>query len=192
HIDVMDNHYVPNLSFGPMVIQALRNKIPPDVFFDVHLMVQPVDNIALSCIDAGAQLVSFHLDACTHVHRTIHLLKSKGIKVGLAFNPAQSLEGLEWVLADLDLVLLMMVNPGFGGQTLISSVLPKIQRVRQMIDNLQKPIRIQVDGGIYRENIYLPQQAGADTFVVGSGIFKQPSYHQAIHQLRQELLNHPY
>ena len=191
HFDVMDNHYVPNLSFGPMICQALKplskkadgTPIP----IDVQLMVQPVDDLALSFAKAGANLISFHPDASTHVHRTLQLIRAQGCQVGLAFNPAEPLAALEWMLEDLDLVLIMSVNPGFGGQSFIPSGLKKIEAVRRMIERCGKPIRLEVDGGIKPSNIKQVAQAGADTFVAGSAIFGQPDYADVVQQFRQAL-----
>jgi ribulose-phosphate 3-epimerase len=185
HFDVMDNHYVPNLTFGPMVCQALRkhSRVP----IDVHLMVQPVDALAQSFAKAGADLVSFHPDASTHVDRTLQLIKAEGCKAGLVFNPAASLDVLEWVIDKLDLVLIMSVNPGFGGQSFIESALRKIEKARALIDATGRDIRLEVDGGIKVDNIRRVADAGADTFVAGSAIFSQPDYKGVIDAMRAEL-----
>jgi len=186
HFDVMDNHYVPNLSFGPMVCQALRKH--SSVPIDVHLMVQPVDALACAFAQAGADLISFHPDASTHVDRSLQLIHAEGCKAGLVFNPAQPLEVLEWVIDRVDLVLIMSVNPGFGGQSFIDSALRKIERARKIIDASGRDIRLEVDGGIKVDNIRRAADAGADTFVAGSAIFAAPDYRQVITAMRQELL----
>lgn len=191
HFDVMDNHYVPNLSFGPMVCQAIKpHARTPDgqpVPVDVHLMVQPVDDLAAAFARAGADLISFHPDASTHVHRSIQAITAQGCKAGLVFNPAASLDILEWVLDDIDLVLIMSVNPGFGGQSFIDSALRKIEQVREKIDRHGKDIRLEVDGGIKIDNIRRAADAGADTFVAGSAIFGASSYRDVIDAMRQQL-----
>ena len=185
HLDVMDNHYVPNLSFGPMVCQALRKHTTVPI--DVHLMVQPVDALAAAFADAGADLISFHPDASGHVHRSIQAIKARGCQAGLVFNPAASLDVLDWVIDDIDLVLVMSVNPGFGGQSFIDSALRKIEAVRRRIDASGKDIRLEVDGGIKVDNIRSAADAGADTFVAGSAIFGQPDYRAVIAQMRSRL-----
>lgn len=191
HFDVMDNHYVPNLTFGPMVCQALKPhaKTPEGkaVPIDVHLMVQPVDALAAAFADAGADLISFHPDASGHVHRSVQAIKSKGCQAGLVFNPAQPLDVLDWVIEDIDLILIMSVNPGFGGQSFIDSALRKVEAARQRITASGKDIRLEVDGGIKADNIRLVADAGADTFVAGSAIFGKPDYRAVIHAMRQAL-----
>ena len=187
HFDVMDNHYVPNLTIGPMVCKALRD-FGIKEFIDVHLMIDPVDELAQSFIKAGADLVSFHPEASKHIHRSIHAIKDKGCKAGLVFNPATSLSALENVLDDIDLVLIMSVNPGFGGQSFINSSLDKIAQVREMIDSSGKDIRLEVDGGINKETIGLASKAGADTFVAGSAIFNTENYEQTISELRSKIV----
>ena len=191
HFDVMDNHYVPNLSFGPMVCQALRkHAVKADgtpVPIDVHLMVQPVDALALAFAQAGADLISFHPDASAHVDRTLQVIKGAGCQAGLVFNPAQPIDVLEWVLDKVDLVLVMSVNPGFGGQSFIASALRKIERLRKIIDASGRDIRLEVDGGIKIDNIRRAADAGADTFVAGSAVFGQPDYAQVIGAMRAEL-----
>ena len=187
HFDVMDNHYVPNLTIGPMVCKALRD-FGIKEFIDVHLMIDPVDQLAQSFIQAGADLVSFHPEASKHIHRSIHAIKDKGCKAGLVFNPATSLSALENVLDDIDLVLIMSVNPGFGGQSFIHSSLDKIAQVREMIDSSVKDIRLEVDGGINKETIGLASKAGADTFVAGSAIFNTENYEQTISELRSKIV----
>ena len=191
HFDVMDNHYVPNLSFGPMICEALRkHAVKPDgarVPIDVHLMVQPVDTLAQAFAKAGADLISFHPDASTHVDRTLQLIQAAGCQAGLVFNPATPLDVLEWVIERLDLVLVMSVNPGFGGQSFIPGALKKIERIRTLIDRSGRDIRLEVDGGIKPDNIRAVADAGADTFVAGSAIFGQPSYKAVIDAMRARL-----
>jgi ribulose-phosphate 3-epimerase len=176
HFDVMDNHYVPNLTIGPLVCEALR-KHGVTAPIDVHLMVEPVDRIVPDFAKAGASLISFHPEASRHVHRTIQLIKSSGCQAGVVLNPATPVEALDYVLEDLDLVLLMSVNPGFGGQSFIPSTLEKLRIVRQRIDAIiartGKSIRLEVDGGVKTDNIAEIAKAGADTFVAGSAIFGQ-------------------
>ncbi|RUP23542.1 MAG: ribulose-phosphate 3-epimerase [Curvibacter sp.] len=191
HFDVMDNHYVPNLTFGPMVCQALKpHARTPEgaaVPIDVHLMVQPVDALAAAFAEAGADYISFHPDASGHVHRSIQAIKSQGVKAGLVFNPAQPLDVLDWVIEDLDLILIMSVNPGFGGQSFIDSALRKIEDVRRRIEASGKDIRLEVDGGIKVDNIARVAAAGADTFVAGSAIFGKPDYRAVIDAMRAQL-----
>ena len=185
HFDVMDNHYVPNLTFGPMVCQALRKH--STVPIDVHLMVQPVDALATAFARAGADLISFHPDAGPHVDRTLQLIRAEGCRAGLAFNPATPLDVLEWVIDKVDLVLVMSVNPGFGGQGFIDSALRKVERARRLIDASGRDIRLEVDGGIKADNIRRVADAGADTFVAGSAVFGAASYAQAIGAMRSAL-----
>ena len=185
HFDVMDNHYVPNLTVGPMVCQALRKVT--DAPLDVHLMVQPVDALAQAFAKAGANLVSFHPDASTHVDRTLQLIRAEGCQAGLVFNPAASLDVLQWVIDKVDLVLIMSVNPGFGGQSFIDSALRKVEQARRLIDASGRDIRLEVDGGIKVDNIRRVADAGADTFVAGSAIFGQPDYQAVIAAMRAEL-----
>ena len=191
HFDVMDNHYVPNLTFGPMICQAIKpHAKKPDgtpVPMDVHLMVEPVDALAAAFADAGADYISFHPDASAHVHRSIQAIRSKGCKPGLVFNPAAPLDVLDWVIDDIDLVLIMSVNPGFGGQSFIDSALRKIEDVRRRIDATGKDIRLEVDGGIKTDNIRQVADAGADTFVAGSAIFGKPDYAGVISAMRAQL-----
>ena len=187
HFDVMDNHYVPNLTIGPMVCKALREYGIKE-FIDVHLMIDPVDELAQRFIEAGADLISFHPEASTHVHRSIHAIKDKGCKAGLVYNPATPLNTLENVLDDIDLVLIMSVNPGFGGQSFIHSSLDKITQARKMIDKSGKDIRLEVDGGINNDTIGLASAAGADTFVAGSAIFNTENYEQTISELRSKIV----
>ena len=186
HFDVMDNHYVPNLTIGPMVCKALRDYGIKE-FIDVHLMIDPVDELAQSFIKAGADLISFHPEASKHIHRSIHAIKDKECKVGLVYNPATPLHTLENVVDDIDLVLIMSVNPGFGGQSFIHSSLEKISQVRKMIDDSGKDIRLEVDGGINKDTIGLASKAGADTFVAGSAIFNTENYEQTISELRSKI-----
>jgi ribulose-phosphate 3-epimerase len=185
HFDVMDNHYVPNLTFGPMVCEALRPHC--SVPIDVHLMVQPVDALAQGFAKAGANLISFHPDASTHVDRTLQLIHAEGCQAGLVFNPAASLDVLEWVIDKVDLILIMSVNPGFGGQSFIDSALRKIEQARRLIERSGRDIRLEVDGGIKVGNIRRAADAGADTFVAGSAIFGQPDYKRVIDDMRREL-----
>jgi ribulose-phosphate 3-epimerase len=191
HFDVMDNHYVPNLTFGRMVCQALKpHAKKPDgtpVPIDVHLMIQPVDALAGAFIDAGADLVSFHPDASAHVHRSVQAIKARGAKAGLTFNPAEPLDVLDYLIDDIDLILIMSVNPGFGGQSFIDSALRKIEAAKKRIEASGKDIRLEVDGGIKVDNIRRVADAGADTFVAGSAIFGKPDYKRVIDQMRVAL-----
>ena len=191
HFDVMDNHYVPNLTFGPMICQALRkhavNSAGARVPIDVHLMVQPVDALAQAFAEAGADIISFHPDSSIHVDRTVQLIHGAGCKAGVVFNPAMPIDLLEWVIDKIDLVLLMSVNPGFGGQSFIDSTLRKAEQVRQLIDASGRDIRLEVDGGIKVDNIRRVADAGADTFVAGSAIFGQKDYKKVIDAMRAEL-----
>ena len=183
HFDVMDNHYVPNLTIGPLVCEALRRH-GVTAPIDVHLMVEPVDRLVPDFAKAGATLISFHPEASRHVHRTIQLIRGAGCQAGLVLNPATPLDVLDHVLEDLDLVLLMSVNPGFGGQAFIPSALDKLRRVRERIDATGRPIRLEIDGGVKPDNIGAIAAAGADTFVAGSAIFGQPDYAQVISAMR--------
>ena len=191
HFDVMDNHYVPNLTFGPMVCHALKPHAKTaggaPVPIDVHLMVQPVDALAAAFAEAGADSISFHPDAVHHVHRSIQAIRSSGAKPGLVFNPAEPLDVLDWVIEDIDVILIMSVNPGFGGQTFIDSALRKIEDVRRRIDVCGKDIRLEVDGGIKEDNIRRVAAAGADTFVAGSAIFGKKDYKGVIDTMRAQL-----
>ena len=186
HFDVMDNHYVPNLTIGPMVCQALRDH-GVTAPIDVHLMVEPVDALIGMFADAGASVISFHPDASIHVDRSLQLIRDAGCRAGLVFNPAAGLEPLRYVMDKVDLVLLMSVNPGFGGQSFIPSTLPKLREARALIDAAGLPIRLEVDGGVSAANIREIAEAGADTFVAGSAIFNQPDYQGVIDKMRQEL-----
>ena len=191
HFDVMDNHYVPNLTFGPMVCQALKPHAQTAagvaVPVDVHLMIEPVDALAAAFADAGADFISFHPDASGHVHRSMQAIRGEGVERGLVFNPAEPLDVLDWVIDDIDLILIMSVNPGFGGQSFIDSALRKIEAVRRRIDACGKDIRLEVDGGIKGENIRRVADAGADTFVAGSAIFGKPDYRTVIDSMRAAL-----
>ena len=185
HFDVMDNHYVPNLTFGPTVCQALRKH--SSVPIDVHLMVQPVDALALAFAQAGADLISFHPEASAHVDRSLQLIHGAGVKAGLVFNPATPLDMLEWVIDKIDLILIMSVNPGFGGQSFIDMALKKIERARKLIDQSGRDIRLEVDGGIKVDNIRRVADAGADTFGAGCASFGQADYKAVIAAMRREL-----
>lgn len=184
HFDVMDNHYVPNLTIGPMVCEALR-KHGVTAPIDVHLMVEPVDRLIPDFAKAGASMITFHPEASRHVHRTVQLIKSHGCQAGLVLNPATPVEVLDWVLDELDMVLLMSVNPGFGGQAFIPSSLDKLRAVRAMIDRTGKPIRLEIDGGVKADNIAEIAAAGADTFVAGSAIFNASDYADVIARMKQ-------
>ena len=191
HFDVMDNHYVPNLTFGPMICSALKpHAKKPDgtpVSIDVHLMVQPVDSLAAAFADAGADYISFHPEASSHVHRSVQAIKARGCKAGLVFNPATLLDVLDWMIDEIDLILIMSVNPGFGGQSFIDSALRKIEQARARIDASGRDIRLEVDGGIKIDNIVRVAAAGADTFVAGSAIFGQPDYRAVMDAMRAAL-----
>ncbi len=191
HFDVMDNHYVPNLTFGPMICQALKPHAKTAagvaVPVDVHLMIEPVDALAAAFADAGADYISFHPDASAHVHRSVQAIKSKGVKAGLVFNPAASLDVLDWMIDEIDLILIMSVNPGFGGQSFIDSALRKIEEARKRIDASGKDIRLEVDGGVKVDNIRRVADAGADTFVAGSAIFGKSDYAAEIAKMRANL-----
>ena len=186
HFDVMDNHYVPNLTIGPLVCEALR-KHGITAPIDVHLMVEPVDRIVPDFAKAGASVISFHPEASRHVDRTIQLIKSHGCQAGLVLNPATPLEVLDYTLENLDLVLVMSVNPGFGGQGFIDSALRKIEAIRKRIDSSGKAVRLEVDGGVKADNIGRIAAAGADTFVAGSAIFNAPDYADVIAKMRAEV-----
>jgi ribulose-phosphate 3-epimerase len=194
HFDVMDNHYVPNLTIGPLVCEAIRPhaiKNGKPAMIDVHLMIEPVDRIVPDFAKAGANLISFHPEASTHVHRTLSLIKDNGCQAGLVLNPASPIHLLDHALDQIDLVLLMSVNPGFGGQSFIPSTLTKITQVRKMLDQYRetsgRSIRLEVDGGIKIDNIAAIAKAGADTFVAGSAIFDKPNYRDVIEAMRKEI-----
>ena len=186
HFDVMDNHFVPNLTIGPMICEALRD-YGIEAPIDVHLMVQPVDRLIPDFAKAGASYITFHPEASTHVHRTIGLIKEQGCKAGIVFNPATPLTWLEHLIDDLDMVLLMSVNPGFGGQTFIESSLEKLRQARQMIDESGREIRLEIDGGVKTGNIGEIAAAGADTFVAGSAIFGSDNYAATIAEMKSEI-----
>jgi ribulose-phosphate 3-epimerase len=186
HFDVMDNHYVPNLTIGPMVCKALRDH-GVTAPIDVHLMVQPVDVLIGMFADAGASYITFHPDASTHVDRSLQLVRDAGCKSGLVFNPATPLEALRYVMDKVDMILLMSVNPGFGGQKFIPATLGKLREARQLIDDSGFDIRLEVDGGVGPGNIAEIASAGADTFVAGSAIFNQPDYGLVIDHMRSKL-----
>jgi ribulose-phosphate 3-epimerase len=186
HFDVMDNHYVPNLTIGPMVCSALR-KYGITAPIDVHLMVKPVDRIIGDFIEAGASFITFHPEASEHVDRSLQLIKAGGCKAGLVFNPATSLDCLKYVMDKIDMVLLMSVNPGFGGQKFIPKTLDKLREARALIDASGLPIRLEIDGGVNVSNIGEIARAGADTFVAGSAIFGAPDYAEVIKVMRNEL-----
>ena len=189
HFDVMDNHYVPNLTFGPIICQALRNYgITAPI--DVHLMVKPVDRLIPDFAKAGATYITFHPEATEHIDRTLQLIKSSGCKAGIALNPATPLNYLDYIMDKLDLILVMSVNPGFGGQSFITTMLEKIYQVKQRIALANRPIRLQVDGGVNVENIAQIAEAGADMFVAGSAIFSQPNYRSVIQAMREQLAKH--
>ena len=186
HFDVMDNHYVPNLTIGPMVCKALRDygiKAP----IDVHLMVSPVDRLIEDFAAAGASYITFHPEASQHVDRSLQLIQKAGCKAGLVFNPATTLDAASYVMDKLDMILLMSVNPGFGGQSFIPSTLSKLTEARELIDSTGRDIRLEVDGGVNVKNIAEIAKAGADTFVAGSAIFNQPDYAAVISEMRSEL-----
>ncbi len=185
HFDVMDNHYVPNLTIGPLVCQAIRPHVSAPI--DVHLMVKPVDRIIPDFAKAGANIITFHPEASEHIDRSLQLIRDHGCKAGLAFNPGTPLHYLEHVMDKLDIILLMSVNPGFGGQSFIPHTLKKIAAVRKLIDETGRDIMLEVDGGIKVDNIAAVAATGADTFVAGSAIFGQPNYHDVINAMRAEL-----
>ena len=186
HFDVMDNHYVPNLTMGPMVCKALRN-FGITAPIDVHLMVEPVDSLVPQFADAGASIITFHPEASRHIDRTLQLIKSHGCQAGLVFNPATPLTYLDYVLDKIDVVLLMSVNPGFGGQKFIPATLDKLAAARRMIEQSGLPIRLEIDGGVNADNIAEIAMAGADMFVAGSAIFNAPDYKKVIDKMRAAL-----
>ena len=186
HFDVMDNHYVPNLTIGPMVCRSLRDYGIKD-FIDVHLMIQPVNDLAKSFAEAGADLISFHPEAVENIHETIELIKSHECKVGIAINPDTSLSVLEDIIQDIDLILLMSVYPGFGGQTFIETTIEKIQDAKKLIETQSRPIFLEVDGGINHETIGKVASAGANVFVAGSAIFGSADYAETIQDFRQKI-----
>jgi len=186
HFDVMDNHFVPNLTIGPLVCEALR-KHGVTAPIDVHLMVEPVDRLIPDFAKAGASIITFHPEASIHIDRTLQLIKDNGCQAGLVFNPATPLSHLDYVMDKVDIILLMSVNPGFGGQSFIPSALDKLRQVRKMIDASGRNIRLEIDGGVKTDNIRAIKAAGADTFVAGSAIFSQPDYKKVIDEMRAEL-----
>ena len=186
HFDVMDNHFVPNLTIGPLVCEALR-KHGVTAPIDVHLMVEPVDRLIPDFAKAGASIITFHPEASMHIDRTLQLIKDCGCKAGLVFNPGTPLHYLDYVMDKLDMILLMSVNPGFGGQSFIPSALDKLRQVRARIDDSGLNIRLEIDGGVKTDNIRAIKAAGADTFVAGSAIFSQPDYKKVIDEMRAEL-----
>ncbi|WP_320823691.1 ribulose-phosphate 3-epimerase [Reinekea sp.] len=186
HFDVMDNHYVPNLTIGPMVCQALR-KHGVTAPIDVHLMVSPVDRLIGDFIEAGASMISFHPEASDHIDRSLQLIKAAGLQAGLVFNPATPLHYLDYVMDKVDMILIMSVNPGFGGQSFLPSTLDKLQAARARIQASGRPIRLEVDGGVKVDNIRAIAEAGADTFVAGSAIFNADDYQAEIAKMRAEL-----
>ncbi|MBT7334867.1 MAG: ribulose-phosphate 3-epimerase [Gammaproteobacteria bacterium] len=188
HFDVMDNHYVPNLTIGPLVLKSLR-KAGITQTVDVHLMVKPVDRLIEDFLEAGADYISIHPESTEHLHRTLGLIEQGGAKAGLVFNPATPLEVLSEIIELVDLVLVMSVNPGFGGQHFIASSLDKIARIREIIDASGRPIRLQIDGGIKTTNIQSVAAAGADTFVAGTAIFGSDNYAKTIADMRREIAN---
>ena len=186
HFDVMDNHFLPNLTIGPLVCEALR-KHGVTAPIDVHLMVEPVDRLIPDFAKAGASIITFHPEASVHIDRTLQLIKDCGCKAGLVFNPGTPLHYLDYVMDKLDMILLMSVNPGFGGQSFIPSALDKLRLVRKRIDDSGLNIRLEIDGGVKTDNIRAIKAAGADTFVAGSAIFSQPDYKKVIDEMRAEL-----
>ena len=184
HFDVMDNHYVPNLTIGPLVCEALRRH-GVTAPIDVHLMVEPVDRLVPDFAKAVATMITFHPEASRHVHRTVQLIKSSGCQAGLVLNPATPVEALDYVLEELDMVLVMSVNPGFGGQAFIPSALEKLRRVRERIDRTGRAIRLEIDGGVKPDNIGEIAAAGADTFVAGSAIFGQKDYADVVRRMKE-------
>lgn len=182
HLDVMDGHFVPNITFGPMIIKSIRKDI--DMVFDAHLMITDPDSYIPSLKDAGVDIVTVHQEACTHLHRTIQNIKSHGMKAGVVLNPATPVDTIKHVIGDLDMVLLMSVNPGFGGQKFIPEVLNKVKELRKMIDDKGLSVEIEVDGGVNKDNIKSLVEAGADVLVAGSAIFAQPDIDKAVRDLR--------
>ena len=187
HFDVMDNHYVPNLTFGAPICKALRDYgITAPI--DVHLMVKPVDNIVPEFAKAGASMITFHVEASEHIDRTLQLIKEHGCKAGVVLNPATPLSCLDYIMDKVDMILLMSVNPGFGGQSFIPNTLDKLRAVRKLIDESGRDIRLEIDGGVKVDNIREIAEAGADMFVAGSAIFNQPNYKEVIDEMRAELV----
>lgn len=183
HIDVMDGHFVPNITLGPAIVKSLRKDV--NMFFDAHLMIENPDNFIKQFVEAGCDMITVHVEACTHLHRTIQNIKSYGIKAGVVLNPATSLTEIEYVLEDVDMVLLMSVNPGFGGQSFIPSTIEKLKKLRKMIDEKNLDIEIEVDGGVKANNIAEIVSAGADVLVAGSAIFGSDNIEEAVNELRK-------
>lgn len=183
HIDVMDGHFVPNITLGPPIVKSLKGKT--SMLFDVHLMIEDPDKYIKDFVDAGADIITIHSECCTHLHRTIQNIKKMGIKAAVALNPATSLTAIEYVLEDLDMVLIMTVNPGFGGQSFISNMIPKIKKVKSIIDEKKLNIDIQVDGGIKPDNIHLVAEAGANVIVAGSAIFNSADIKATVEEMRK-------
>jgi len=183
HFDVMDNHYVPNLSFGPVVLQSLKKRFST-VEFDVHLMVTPVESLIDAFIDSGATYISIHPEATQHLHAAVKRIQDSGVRAGIVLNPGTPLGVLDSIIDNIDLILIMSVNPGFGGQKFLPESLPKLTAAKSMIDRAERPIRLEIDGGINVENIGLARQAGADMFVAGSAIFESANYSTVISQMR--------
>ncbi|MFA6010532.1 MAG: ribulose-phosphate 3-epimerase [Desulfobacteraceae bacterium] len=185
HIDVMDGHFVPNITYGPIIVEAARKSC--DLLMDVHLMIEKPDNMIPDFIKAGADLISVHVEACTHLNRTINLIKESNVKAGVALNPATPLSSIEWVLEDLDFVLIMSVNPGFGGQSFIKNSLDKVRALKQIILDQGLSTLIQIDGGVSSKTIEEISNAGVDSFVAGSAIFNSPDYAETIRDFRSKI-----
>ncbi len=185
HVDVMDGHFVPNITIGPVVIKALRKVVT--IPLDVHLMIENADLYIGEFVQAGADILTVQVEACTHLHRTVHAIKDKGVKVGVALNPATPLNVLDFILSDLDIVMIMTVNPGFGGQAFIPAMLPKIARLKEIIKERKLSVEIEVDGGIKLENIGEVARQGGDILVAGSGIFDAPNRKEIIRKMREEI-----
>jgi len=185
HVDVMDGHFVPNITIGPLVVKALKKVV--SVPLDVHLMIENADLFLDAFIDAGADILTVQAEACTHLHRTVHAIKAKGVRAGVALNPATPLESLDFILPDIDLVMIMTVNPGFGGQEFIPTMLPKIEQLRRIIAERKPICEIEVDGGIKVENIKEVARSGADIFVAGSGVFGARDRKEIIKRMRKEI-----
>jgi ribulose-phosphate 3-epimerase len=185
HVDVMDGHFVPNITIGPVVVKALKKVV--SIPLDVHLMIENADRYLDEFIEAGADILTVQVEACTHLHRTVNAIKEKGIKTGVALNPATPLESLDYILSDLDVVMIMTVNPGFGGQEFIATMLPKIEQLKRMITERKLNVEIEVDGGIKVDNIGEVARRGGDIFVAGSGIFGTPDRTETIRKMRKEI-----
>ena len=189
HVDVMDGHFVPNITIGPVVVEALKNVV--SIPLDVHLMIENADLYLDAFIDAGTDILTVQMEACTHLHRTVHAIKKRGVGVGVAVNPATPLEGLAYILPDLDVVMIMTVNPGWGGQEFIPAMLSKIERLKRIIIDQKLDVEIEVDGGIKVENIGQIARHGGDIFVAGSGIFGTPDRAETITRMREEIAANP-